>query len=141
MTAKEELSQYKYKLKKVYETLDEYQKYNDRATKITTILSNMPKDTSNRDKIGDNTAVMADLGQQYKQRWIEAEMERLKLEKKIDSVEEPYRTILHMRYIEDLPLFEIASKLKYKSYTYACEQHGIALKKYEKNRTKPKTSE
>ena len=142
MTAKEELSQYKYAREKVNETLEEYKKYKDRATKMSAIMSDMPRSSGgNSDKVGTNSAIMADLSIQYEQRWINAERERLRIENNIDKVEEPYRTLLHMRYIEDVPLFEIASRLKYKSYTYACEQHGEALKKYEINRTQPKTSE
>lgn len=142
MTAKEELSQYKYKRKKVDETLEEYQKYKTRAEKMTSIISDVPSRTNiTSDKVGDNASIMADLEKEYEQRWIDAERERLGIEDRINQVEEPYRTILHMRYIEDLPLVEVAAKLNYKSYTYACEQHGIALKKFEENRTQPKTSE
>ena len=142
MTAKEELSQYKYKRKKVDETLEEYQKYKTRAEKMTSIISDSPSRTNlTSDKVGDNASIMADLEKEYEQRWIDAEYEKLNIEKIINMVEEPYRTILHMRYIEDLPLMEVATKLNYNSYTYACEQHGIALKKYEENRTYPKTSE
>lgn len=43
MTAKEELSQFKYIRKRVDEALEEYEKYKDRATKITSVLSDMPK--------------------------------------------------------------------------------------------------
>lgn len=142
MNAKEELSQYKYARKRVDETLREYQEYKDRAEKMTAIMSDVPsKSNQNSDKVGDNASIMADLEKEYEQRWIDSEHERLRLEKAIDKVEEPYRTILHMRYVEDLPLLEVAAKLNYKSYTYACEQHGIALKKFEENRTQPKTSE
>ena len=142
MTAKEELSQLKYKRKKVDETLEEYQKYKTRAEKMTSVISDSSSRTNiTSDKVGDNASIMADLAKEYEQRWIAAERERLEIEDKINLVEEPYRTLLHMRYIEDLPLMEVATKLNYKSYTYACEQHGIALKKYEENRTKPKTSE
>lgn len=142
MTAKEELNQYKYKRKKADETLEEYQKYKTRAEKMTSIISDVPSRTNkNSDKVGDNASIMVDLEKQYEEMWIESEYERLEIEKRINQVEEPYRTLLHMRYIEDLPLMEVATRLNYKSYTYACEQHGIALKKFEENRTQPKTSE
>ncbi len=140
MTAKEELNQYKYARKKVDETLEEYQKYKTRAEKMTSIISDMPRGTSNFDKVADNAVVMADLSKEYEQRWIDAEKEKLRIEQNIDRVEEPYRTLLHMKYIEEKTLEEISCKLKC-NYTYACEQHGVALKKYEENRTYPKTSE
>ena len=130
MTAKEELNQYKYAREKVEETLSEYQKYKDRAEKMTSIISDMPRGTSNYDKVSDNVIKMADLSAEYERRWIEAENRKLEIEKKIDSVDEPYRTILHMKYVEEKTLEEISCKMKC-NYTYACEQHGRALKKYE----------
>lgn len=130
MTAKEELLQYKYAREKVDETLEEYQKYKDRAEKMTSIISDMSRGTSNYDKVSDNVTKMADLSLEYERRWIEAENRKLEIEKKIDSVDEPYRTILHMKYVEEKTLEEISCKMKC-NYTYACEQHGRALKKYE----------
>ena len=143
MTAKEELLKYKYAREKVEETLEEYQKYKTRAEKMTSIISDMPRGTSNSDKVADNATEMADLSAEYEKRWLEAENKKLEIEKNIDLIEEPYRTILHMKYVQEKKLEEIAYKLN-ANYTYICEQHGIALKKYEKNkenRTFPNTTE
>ena len=143
MTAKEELLQYKYAREKVQETLEEYQKYKDRAEKMTSIISDMPRETSSSDKVADNAVKMADLSAEYEKRWLEAENKKLEIEKNIDLVEEPYRIILYMKYVQGKKLEEIAYKLN-ANYTYICEQHGIALKKYEENkenRTFPNTTE
>ena len=131
MTAKEELSQYKYARDKVEETLEEYEKYQTRATKMTSIISDMPRNSQRSDKIADNASIMADLSRQYEERWRNAEKERLRIEEKIDMVKEPYRTILHLRWVEGKTLEEISCKLNC-NYTYACEIHGYALKEYEK---------
>ena len=77
MTAKEELLQYKYAREKVEETLEEYQKYKDRAEKMTSIISNMPRGTSSSDKVADNAVKMADLSAEYEKRWLEAENKKL----------------------------------------------------------------
>ena len=143
MTAKEELLQYKYAREKVEETLEEYQKYKDRAEKMTSIISDMPREISSSDKVADNAVKMADLSAEYEKRWLEAEYMKLKIEKNIDLVEEPYRTILYMKYVQGKKLEEIAYKLN-ANYTYICEQHGVALKKYDENkenRTFPNTTE
>ncbi len=130
MTAKEELNQYKYARKKVEETLEEYQKYKTRAEKMTSIISDSPSRTNKTsDKVGDNASLMADLEKEYEQRWIDAEYTKLRIEKTIDKVEEPYRTLLHMRYIEELSLVDIASKMRY-SYNRIKHMHGEALIKY-----------
>lgn len=143
MTAKEELLQYKYAREKVDETLEEYQKYKDRAEKMTSIISDMPRGISSSDKVADNAVKMADLSAEYEKRWLEAEYMKLKIEKNIDLVEEPYRIILYMKYVQGKKLEEIAYKLN-ANYTYICEQHGVALKKYDENkenRTFPNTTE
>ena len=42
MTIKEELLQYRFKVKKVDEALEEYEKFKTRAEKITAIMSDCP---------------------------------------------------------------------------------------------------
>lgn len=128
MNAKEELSQYKYKLKKVNEALEEYQKYKDRATKMTSIISDNPQMRSNlnSDKVGNNSVKMADLSREYEERWLAAEKERLDLTDKINMIEEPYRTLLHMRYIEKLTFEKIAYEMGY-TYSAITKMHGKAL--------------
>lgn len=130
MTAKEELRQYKYLKDKVQETLDEYERYKTRAEKMTSIISDMPRGGKSSDKVADNAVAMADLSRQYEDRWLAAEKGKFRIEEKMDKVEEPYRTILHMRYVEAFSIEEISCKLNC-NYTYACELHGQALKKYE----------
>jgi DNA-directed RNA polymerase specialized sigma24 family protein len=131
MTAKEELLQYKYAREKVDETLEEYQKYKDRAEKMTSIISDMPRGTSSSDKIADNAVKMADLSAEYEKRWLEAENKKLEIEKNIDLVEEPYRILLHKRYVEGKTLEEISTLMNY-SFDRVRHMHGEALLKYEK---------
>ena len=130
MTAKEELSQYKYARDKVEETLEEYEKYKTRAEKVTSIISDMPRGGQSSDKVADNASIMADLSRQYEERWLQAEREKLKIEQQIDMINEPYRTILHKKYIEGKSLTEIAYELG-GDYTEWCRKHGTALKLYE----------
>ena len=131
MTAKEELLQYKYAREKVDETLEEYQKYKDRAEKMTSIISDMPRGTSSSDKVADNAVKMADLSAEYEKRWLEAENKKLEIEKNIDLVEEPYRILLHKRYVEGKTLEEISTLMNY-SFDRVRHMHGEALLKYEK---------
>lgn len=131
MTAKEELLQYKYAREKVEETLEEYQKYKDRAEKMTSIISDVPRGTSSSDKVADNAVEMADLSAEYEKRWLEAENKKLEIEKNIDLVEEPYRILLHKRYVEGKTLEEISTLMNY-SFDRVRHMHGEALLKYEK---------
>lgn len=139
MTAKEELMQYKYARKKVDETLEEYQKYKDRATKMTAIMSDNPQRSNlNSDKVGDNAIKMADISREYEERWLRAENKKLEVERKIEELSEPYRTLLHKRYIEELNFEKIADDMGY-SYVRITHLHGEALLEYGKMTTHDKT--
>ena len=129
MTAKEELSQYKYARDKVEETLEEYEKYKTRAEKVTSIISDMPRGGQSSDKVADNAIIMADLNRQYEERWLQAEREKLKVEQNIDSIEEPYQTLLRKRYVEGLSFEEVAEKMNY-TYSAITKMHGKALYLY-----------
>lgn len=132
MTAKEELKQYRFKKDKVNEALEEYEKYKLRAEKMTSVMSDTTARTNKTsDKVGDNAIMMAELSKKYEQRWINAENERLSILQSINVIQEPYRTILFMRYIEDMSLEAIAAKLNY-SYSIIAHMHGDALQMYER---------
>jgi DNA-directed RNA polymerase specialized sigma24 family protein len=95
-------------------------------------MSEVPSRTNKTsDKVGDNAILMADLSKEYEQRWIIAEQERLSLIDSINQIEEPYRTILFMRYVEDMSLEAIAAQLNY-SYSIVAHMHGDALQMYER---------
>lgn len=125
MTAKEELSQYFYKLKKVNETLDEYNNFKTRAEKMTAILSDVPSRTNKTsDKVGDNAILMAELSKEYEKRWREAELECNRILEVINRLAEPYRTILELRYIQGKRLESIAEELNY-SYAQTKRLHRL----------------
>ena len=125
---------YKFKRNKVDEALEEYEKYKLRAEKMTAVMSETTARTNKTsDKVGDNAILMADFSKQYADRWIAAENERLRLMYKINSIDEPYRTILFMRYVDDMSLEAIAAKLNY-SYSVIAHLHGDALQMYERRK-------
>lgn len=140
MTAKEELNQYKYARKRVDEALEEYEKYKTRAEKMTSIITGMPNGTKGSDKVADNATMMADLSREYEKRWMVAERHKLEIEDRINSIEEPYRTILYKRYIEEKGFEEIAVEMSY-SYDWTTHLHGEALKQYEKTTNENKTKQ
>lgn len=131
MNAKEELNQYKFIKGRVQEALEEYERFKERAEKMTTIISDNPSHTNKTsDKVGDNASAMADLNREYKDRWLIAERKRLELVDSINKVQEPYRTILMGRYIQDKNFEQIACEMSY-SYDRTIHLHGEALKIYE----------
>lgn len=147
MTAKEELSQYNDAQGRVEETLEEYRKYQERATKMTAIISDMPMTRGKSDKVADNATAMADINKEYLDRWIDAERKRLYITSRIDVIKNKlYRDVLKGKYVEGLKLEEIACAIKY-SYDRVKHIHGEALEEYriywgldkEKNKVSTKT--
>ena len=123
MGIKEELKQYRFKVIKVEEAIEEYEKYKTRAEKVTAVLNGMTARTNSiSDKVGDNAIIMADIEREYQKRWQEAEIERLALVGRIKGVEEPYRTILFMRYIQNKNFEIIATSIGY-SYKQILRLH------------------
>jgi DNA-directed RNA polymerase specialized sigma24 family protein len=132
MTAKEELMQYIDAQGRVEEALEEYRKYQERATKMTSIISDMPMNRGKSDKVGDNVPAMADLDNEYLNRWIEAEKKRLYIVERIDGINNSlYREVLKYKYVEGLKIEEIACR-KDKSYDRIKHIHREALEQYRK---------
>lgn len=131
MNPKEELRQYKNKVKDVDRTLKEYDKFMTRATKMTAVMSQMAARTNlPSDKVGDNAAKMADLSQQYADKWFEAERTRERLVAEINKVGGVLADVLYDLYIEGLTMEQTAQDVHY-SYDSTVHLHGIALKSFE----------
>lgn len=112
-------------MKKVEEALEEYERYKTRAEKVTAIMSDAPsRSNKTSDKVGENAILMADLSKQYESRWLEAEQERCRILNLINSIDEPYRTILSLRYIQNKRLEYIADELHY-SYSQIKRYHRL----------------
>jgi DNA-directed RNA polymerase specialized sigma subunit len=127
MTIKEELMQYRFKLKKVDEALEDYERFKARAEKMTAIFSDVVARTNiTSDKVGDNAVKMADIEKEYIQRWLDAENEKNALLDKLTCIDEPYRTILALRYIHNKNFESIAYDIGY-SYKQTLRLHGQAL--------------
>lgn len=123
MSAKEELRKYKDKVKDVDRTIKEYEKFMTRATKMTSVMSEMTSRSNlPSDKVGDNAIKMADLAKEYEARWHEAERTRISLVAEIDKVGGTLGDILYDVYIEGLSLEQTAQDIHY-SYERTAHLH------------------
>lgn len=123
MSAKEELRKYKDKIKDVDRTIKEYEKFMTRATKMTSVMSEMTSRSNlPSDKVGDNAIKMADLAKEYEARWHEAERTRINLVAEIDKVGGTLGDILYDVYIEGLSLEQTAQDIHY-SYERTAHLH------------------
>lgn len=123
MSAKDELRHYKDKIKDVDRTIKEYEKFMTRATKMTSVMSEMTSRSNlPSDKVGDNAIKMADLAKEYEARWHEAERTRINLVAEIDKVGGTLGDILYDVYIEGLSLEQTAQDIHY-SYERTAHLH------------------
>lgn len=77
-------------------------------------------------RFGTNASAMADLANKYVELWLEAEKEQFKLSEKLYSIDEPYRSILYLRYVRNETFEHISEELHY-SYRQTIRIHGQAL--------------
>lgn len=127
LSIKDDLKQYRFKMRQVDLALEEYERFKTRAEKITAMLGGNPAHSNKvSDKVGDNATIMADIANKYQQRWLDAENERIALMDKLRCIDEPYRTILHMRYVQNRNFENIATFMGY-SYKQILRLHGQAI--------------
>lgn len=134
--SKQELKDYIYNKKWIEERIEDIKERRTLLDKITSTLSDMPKgtpkvqDTNIESLVGimDDTAEIEKYIKDLKER-------QIKIENKIDKIEQPYRNILYFRYIKGYNLTEVSGEIE-EEYDYTRKLHGIALIKYSKVREK-----
>jgi len=110
----------------------------DNATRVTSILSDMPKGNSDvmDSKVAGNIAEIVDLKAKNKKiedtnnlTLIGMKHQNLVIYSTILQLENPYKNILYYRYIENVNFTKIANIIE-KEYKWCCKLHSKALYKY-----------
>lgn len=136
---KKELSSYLQDKRLLKEKENELEELKTKATKITTELRDMPKGTPEiQDRMAEYASKIVDLKNEKYAQIIKMYKTKKEIEDKIELIDQPYKNILHFKYIKGLNLTQVANEIKYE-YEYTKKLHGIALLKY-KNIT-PKVTE
>lgn len=136
---KRELNAYLQNKKLLQDKEEELEELITKATKINQELNDMPKGSSKiQDKMAEYASLIVDAKNEKYEQLIKMYKTKKEIEDKIDKLDQPYKNILHFKYIKGLSLTEVAYEIKY-DYDYVKRMHGIALIKY-KNIT-PKVTE
>ncbi len=132
--AKKELNEYRENIKYIEERFNDAEEVRAKAEKITPTLSLTKTNSSSEspDKFADAISRLEELKLDSAEKMKELLMKKFVIDKKIESIEQPYRNILFFRYTRGKSWEEVAEKLGY-SRDYACELHGEALYLYSKN--------
>lgn len=127
--AKKELYSYLHSKKLEERKLEQIEEQKTKLTKITSILSDMPKGTTDHDKMSKNIAILLDLISEHIKIMTEEEENLIRITKKINQVEQPYRNILELRFVKGMKVEEISVELD-RDYRYTKKLIKKSIKKY-----------
>ena len=128
--SKQELKDYIYNKKWIEERLEDIKERMSLLDKITTTISDMPKGTSKViDSQIEGLVQIMDMTEDLKKYIKDLKENQMKIESKIDKIEQPFRNILYFRYIKGYNLTEVSNVI-YAEYDYTRKLHGIAIIKY-----------
>lgn len=127
--AKKELYSYLHSKKLEERKLEQIEETKTKLTKTTTILSDMPKGTPENDKMSKNIARLLDLIGEHIKIMEEEEENLIRITKKINQVEQPYKNILELRFVEGLKIEEVSVELD-RDYRYTKRLIKKSIQKY-----------
>ena len=127
--AKKELYSYLHSKKLEEKKLEQIEEIKTKLTKTTSILSDMPKGTSDNDKMSKNIARLLELISEHIEIMTEEEKNLIRITKKIKQVEQPYRNILELRFVMGKKIEEVSVDID-KTYRYTKSLIKKAIKKY-----------
>lgn len=101
-------------------------------SKLTNTISDMPRGSRQvQDTEAEKIVQLEDMLNELLDKMIEENKKLKGILQQLDKVEQPYKLILDLVYIQGKTLVDVASELGYE-YKYMCKQHRIALVEFEK---------
>lgn len=126
---REDLKNYRYDKKWVDEQLGKYQEMYDRATRMTSLITGMPKA---KNKVNDSLEELIDCFAELVKIIKKTEQKCINIINNLDLMENKlYRNVLYYRYIENKSFEEISSLVNYDYYN-TCKIHGRALNEFDR---------
>ena len=129
--AKKELYSYLHSKKREERKLEQIEEIKTKLTKTTTILTGMPRGTAENDKMAKNVARLIELVEEHISILEEEEENLIRITNKIKNVEQPYKNILELRFIDGLKIEAVSVELD-KTYRYTKTLIKNAIKEYAK---------
>lgn len=129
--AKKELYSYLHSKKLEERKLNQIEETKTKLTKTTTVLSDMPKGTPDNDKMTKNIDRLLELISEHIEIMQEEEENLIRITNKIKMVEQPYKNILELRFVEGMKVEEVSVEID-KAYRYTKTLIKKAIKEYTK---------
>ena len=127
--ARKELYSYLHSIKLEQRKLEQIEKIKAKLTKTTVILSDIPKVKNYEDRMVDNIARLLELINEHIIIIQEEEGNLIRITKKIKQVEQPFKNILELRFIEGMKVEEVSVMID-RDYRYTKRLIKKAVKKY-----------
>lgn len=127
--ARKELYSYLHSIKSEQRKLEQIEKIKAKLTKTTVILSDIPKVNNYEDRMADNIARLFELINEHIIIMQEEEENLIRITKKIKQVEQPFKNILELRFIEGMKVEEVSVMID-RDYRYTKRLIKKAVKKY-----------
>ena len=127
--AKKELYSYLHSKKLEERKLEQIEETKTKLTKITTVLSGLPKGSPDNDKMSKNISRLIELVSEHINILQEEEENLIRITNKIKRVDQPYRNILELRFVEGMKVEEVSVELN-RDYRYTKRLIKKSVKKY-----------
>lgn len=130
--AKKELREYQQNIKYIEEKQNDALELRTRLESTTKRLSGMPSgkgENLDRSMLEDSIDKMDKIIAECDKKLQELLLKKFVVESKIDSLQQPFKSILFIRYIRNNDFSEVAKKVGY-SEKHIYRLHGEALQKY-----------
>ena len=134
MTEKEsrrELYSYLHSKKLEERKINQIEEIKTKLTKTTTVLSDIPVGTPDNDKMAKNITRLLELISEHIEIMQKEEENLIRITNKIKMVEQPYKNILELRFVEGMKVEEVSVEID-KAYRYTKTLIKKAIKKYAK---------
>lgn len=129
--AKQELYSYLHSKRLEGRKLNQIEETKDKLNNISSVLSDMPKGSSNDDKMAENIAKLLDLVSEHIEIMTEEEEKLIHITNKIKLIAQPFRNILELRFVSGLKIEEVAVEIN-KEYRYTRKLIKKAILEYSK---------
>lgn len=130
--AKQELREYRDNIKYIEEKQNDAEELRTRIEKITSNITGMPNAKgSNLDKTPFEESLdrIQEIQKDCNKKLQELLIKKYLVENKIEQLEQPYKSILYLKYIRGINLFKVSEELNY-SYRQIKRLHQEAVEKY-----------
>lgn len=130
--ARQELREYRDNIKYIDEKQNDVEELRTRIEKTTKVLNTTPNGKgTNLDKapFEESLDKIKDIEQECSDKLQELLVKKYLVENKIEQLEQPFKSILYLKYIRGMTLYDVSRELNY-SYRQIKNLHKEAVEKY-----------